>query len=250
MKPLVIANWKMNGALPAIEGFAEQWLSLGELDPAAVTTVLCPPFPYLSAVKSSLPEMELGAQDCSSHDAGAYTGEVGADMAVEVGCDWVILGHSERRQYHGETDALVAEKVARAQAAGLTAIVCVGEHLSQREAGDHEKVVAAQLEGSLDGADPKDLVVAYEPVWAIGTGVSASAEQANEMHRWIRDCLHNKFADDAAQVAVIYGGSVKPDTAGELFACDMINGALVGGASLKAESFHGIAKAAADSGRT
>ena len=247
MTALVLANWKMNGALPAIQQFAEQWAAVDL--PESVTAVICPPHTYLAAVREAMPStVGLCGQDCSAHSAGAYTGEVAADMLVEVGCDWVILGHSERRQYHAETDALVAQKAQAAQAAGLCAVVCVGEQLSEREAGQHHDVVARQVQGSLAGVAANALVIAYEPVWAIGTGRSATPEQAEAMHRWIRECLEAQYGTDATQVAVIYGGSVKPDTAAALFACETIDGALVGGASLEAESFAGIALAAA-SGR-
>ena len=247
MSALVIANWKMNGALSAVEVFAETWGSV--VIPNDVQIVICPPYVYLSAVREAMPrEVQLGAQDCAGHKAGAFTGEVAADMLVESGCAWVIVGHSERRQYHAETDELVAQKAQLAQEAGLCAVVCVGEQLGQREAGEHQQVVAAQLAGSLDGVDLKNLVVAYEPVWAIGTGHSASPQQAEDMHRWIKDCLMKHYGADAQQIPVIYGGSVKPETAAELFACETIDGALVGGASLEATSFADIAQAGA-SGR-
>ena len=242
MSALVIANWKMNGALSAVEVFAETWGSV--VIPNDVQIVICPPYVYLSAVREAMPrEVQLGAQDCAGHKAGAFTGEVAADMLVESGCAWVIVGHSERRQYHAETDELVAQKAQLAQEAGLCAVVCVGEQLGQREAGEHQQVVAAQLAGSLDGVDLKNLVVAYEPVWAIGTGHSASPQQAEDMHRWIKDCLMKHYGADAQQIPVIYGGSVKPETAAELFACETIDGALVGGASLEATSFAEIAQA-------
>lgn len=249
MSALIIANWKMNGALPAIETFADKWQALGADNLAGVQTVICPPFTYLSVLHEALPSVQLGGQDCSSHVAGAYTGEVSADMLAEIGCDWVIVGHSERREYHGESDEMVALKAQRGQSAGLTVVVCVGESLAQREAGKHRAVVAEQMAGSLAGVRPANLVVAYEPVWAIGTGVTASPEQADEMHQCIRQELSTIFGDEAAQIAVIYGGSVKPETAGDLFACDTIDGALVGGASLEAESFYAIAQAAG-AGRT
>jgi len=249
MSALVIANWKMNGTLPAIEEFAEGWRSLDQEALATVTTVICPPFPYLGAFRQALPDMALGGQDCSHQSPGAYTGDVAAEMLVELDCRWVILGHSERREYHGETDVLVAAKACRAIESGLTAIVCVGEKLEQRDAGEHESVVADQLAGSLEGVAADALVIAYEPVWAIGTGRSATPEQAESMHRWIRQCLIERYGKEAEQIAIVYGGSVKPETAGELFTCETIDGALVGGASLKAESFWGIAEAAGASGR-
>lgn len=243
MSAVVIANWKMNGALTGLERFAEQW---GRYNvPEDVQTVICPPFVYLDALRRLMPEtMQLGAQDCSAYASGAYTGDVAADMLVELGCDWVILGHSERREYQGERDELVAAKASQAQTAGLCPVVCVGERLEQREVGDHQAVVAAQLAGSLMGVVPENLVVAYEPIWAIGTGHSATPAQAQEMHEWIRSCLSQQFGAAAEQIAIIYGGSVKPETAGELFACETIDGALVGGASLEAQSFAEIALAA------
>jgi triosephosphate isomerase len=243
MGAVVIANWKMNGALAGLERFAEQW---GEFDiPQNVQTVICPPFVYLDTLRRFMPEtVQLGAQDCSAHSSGAYTGEVAADMLVEVGCDWVILGHSERREYQGECNELVAAKALQAQSAGLCTVVCVGERLGQRETGEQQAVVATQLAGSLVGVAPEGLVVAYEPVWAIGTGRSATPAQAQEMHGWIRSCLVKQYGAAADQIAVIYGGSVKPETAVELFACDTIDGALVGGASLEAQSFAEIALAA------
>ena len=249
MSALVIANWKMNGGLPAIQRFADQWTAGSPANLDDVRTVICPPAPFMPAVASAMPAMELGAQDCSANLPGAFTGEVSADMFAEVGCDWVIVGHSERRQYHGETSELVAEKARRVIDAGMTAVVCVGESLTQREAGEHEAVVTAQVSESLEGVAAAAVVVAYEPVWAIGTGKTATPEQANDMHRVIRTELTRRYGDDADQIAVIYGGSVKPDNAAELFACDMIDGALVGGASLEADSFMAIAQAAS-SGRT
>jgi triosephosphate isomerase (TIM) len=247
MSALVIANWKMNGALSAIETFAEAWASV--VVPDDVHIVICPPYVYLSAVREAMPRgVQLGAQDCAGHKAGAFTGDVAADMLVESGCDWVIVGHSERRQYHAETDEQVAQKARLAQEAGLCAVVCVGEQLAQREAGEHKQVVSGQLVGSLDGVGLENLVVAYEPVWAIGTGHSASPQQAEDMHRWIKDCLMTRYGANAQQIPVIYGGSVKPETAAELFACETIDGALVGGASLEAISFAEIAQAGA-SGR-
>jgi len=247
MSAVVIANWKMNGALTGIELFAQQWQGFDV--PHDVQAVICPPFVYLDALRRLMPKtVQLGAQDCSAHADGAYTGDIAADMLVELGCDWVILGHSERRVYQGEDDALIAAKAVQAQTAGLSAVVCVGEHLEQRQSGEHQAVVAAQLAGSLSGVTPENLVIAYEPVWAIGTGQSATPAQAQAMHRWIRSCLVQHFGAASEQIAVIYGGSVKPETAAELFDCDTIDGALVGGASLEAKSFGEIVLAAA-SGR-
>jgi len=249
MGALVVANWKMNGALPQIESFGERWNALSSQAPVNVTTVVCPPHPYLAAVLTTLSGIDLGGQDCSAHSAGAYTGEVAADMLAEAGCEWVIVGHSERRRDHAETDALIAAKAAAAVTAGLTAIVCVGESLAQREAGEAEAVVAAQLSESLDGLSADGFVVAYEPVWAIGTGVTATPEQAGAMHGMIKDWLIQRFGSAGEHVAVLYGGSVTPETASELFALDTVDGALVGGASLDADSFWAIVSAA-NEGRT
>ena len=241
MKGLVIANWKMNASLAALQAFAEKWQSLPAL--TNVETVICPPGPYLQAAKSAL-VLGLGAQDASAHAAGAYTGEVSAEMLREFGCQWVIVGHSERRAYHGESSGVVAEKALAVISAGLCPVVCVGETLAERDQGRHEEVVAVQLAASLEGVSPESLVVAYEPVWAIGTGVTATAEQADGMHGVIRACLHRMYGSESSGIRVIYGGSVKPGNASELFACENIDGALVGGASLEAESFWKIAQAA------
>jgi len=187
----------------------------------------------------------VGAQDCSAMQSGAYTGDVAAAMLADIGCRWVILGHSERRQYHGESDALVAAKLTAALAAGLQPIVCVGETREQRDAGTAEAVVSAQLAGALKGqSDLHTLVVAYEPVWAIGTGLTASPEQAQDMHAFIRGCLGAIAGVDAALTRIVYGGSVKANNASQLFAQPDIDGALVGGAALIAEDFLAIIHAA------
>ena len=241
MKGLVIANWKMNASLEAVQVFAEKWQQLPAL--TNVETVICPPGPYLQAVKSAM-AVELGAQDASAHVAGAYTGEVSAEMLRELGCQWAIVGHSERRAYHGESSRAVAEKAMAVMSAGLCPVVCVGETLVDRDQGRHEEVVAEQLKASIAGVSPEPLVVAYEPVWAIGTGVTATAGQADGMHGVIRACLNQVYGSESFGIRVIYGGSVKPENAGELFVCENIDGALVGGASLEAESFWKIAQAA------
>ena len=177
--------------------------------------------------------------------AGAYTGEVAAEMLVDSGCRWVILGHSERRQYHGESDDMVAAKVAAALAAGLAPVVCVGETRDEREAGEAQYTVARQLQGALRGqSNTRHLVVAYEPVWAIGTGLTATPQEAQAMHAFIREQLADLKGVDAAATRVLYGGSVKPDNAAELFAETDIDGALVGGASLDAQDFQAIVAAA------
>jgi len=239
---LVMGNWKLNGSLESIDQFAEQWRTKAPSTSAEV--VICAPTPYLLHLHKQLPELGLGAQDCSEHETGAFTGEVSAQMLFEVGCRWVIVGHSERRLYHGETDSVVAAKASAAQRAGLQVVVCCGETLAQREAGAQFAVVEAQLKASLASVAVSNLVVAYEPVWAIGTGVVATPLQAEEMHLAIREWLGELYGTDGRSVPLLYGGSVKAESAGELFACDNIDGALVGGASLEAESLAGIVAAA------
>lgn len=246
MRPaLVIANWKMHGDRAGNSDLVTALLNALGDDHAA--TVLCPPFPYLGQVSDLLQTstLMLGAQDCSHSDAGAYTGEVSPLMLRDCGCQWIILGHSERRQYHQESDALVAAKLGAAQRGGLNPVLCVGETREQRESGEAEKIVSAQLKGALaDLAGLQGLVVAYEPVWAIGTGLTASPAQAQEMHAFIREVLAELDAETAASVQILYGGSVKADNAAALFAQEDIDGALVGGASLDAVAFAEIVGAA------
>ena len=241
---LVVGNWKMHGSRASVAAL------LGELveslaAPTAEVAV-CPSYVHLpQAVElCSGSAVAVGAQDCSHMPSGAYTGDVSAEMLVDTGCRWVILGHSERRQYHVESDELVAAKLAAAVAAGLLPIVCVGETREQRENGEAESVVASQLRGALDGQkDLAGLVIAYEPVWAIGTGLTASPEQAQDMHAFIRACLEGVAGIDAAATRVLYGGSVKAGNAAELFARQDIDGALVGGAALNAGDFLAIISA-------
>jgi len=249
-QPLVVANWKMHGSRAGIEALLDGVLADS---PAVVAAVaVCPSFIHLAQVieRCAGTAVGVGAQDCSDRDEGAYTGDIAASMLADLGCDRVILGHSERRQYHGETDALVAAKLAAAAAAGLGSIVCVGETREQREAGEAEAVVAAQLTGALaEFTGPAELVVAYEPVWAIGTGLTATPEQAQEMHAFIREALAGMPGlagrQQAAATRILYGGSVKAANAAQLFAQPDIDGALVGGASLVAEEFLAIVGAAA-----
>ena len=178
----LIGNWKQHGSRAAIQAFSEQWSF--DANPA-LRIAIAPPFPYLQALIEALPGCELAAQDCSVHAQGAYTGEVSADMLADLGCQFVLVGHSERRQYHDETDELIAEKLAAAQSAGVTPVLCVGEQLPAREAGEHEDVVRAQLRSALATSQP-NLLIAYEPVWAIGTGLTATPDQANDMHAMIK----------------------------------------------------------------
>lgn len=217
--------------------------------PDAVEVVVCPPYPYLAQVKSLGGALGLGAQDLSSRKEGAFTGDVAASMLLDVGCEWVLVGHSERRTLHGEGNELIAEKIAAALEAGLKPILCVGETMAERDGGQAEEVVRSQLDSVvsvLGAAAMADVVVAYEPVWAIGTGRTASPEQAEQMHAFIRDCLSGA-AVAAGGVRILYGGSVTAANASALFAKPNIDGALVGGASLVADSFSSICAAAAAS---
>jgi triosephosphate isomerase len=248
-RPFVAGNWKMNLDRQGCIDLAAEIAALATTDLPADVAV-CPPFLYLDAVRLALGEANvgLGAQNMYHEDGGAFTGEVSANMLIDVGCRYVVLGHSERRHVLGETDTDVALKVSTALAAGLTPIVCVGETLEEREAGRTSDVVATQFRGSmghLSVADMEKVVIAYEPVWAIGTGKVASPAQAEEVHADLRKLLETSYnADLASKVRIQYGGSVKPDNAAELLGQPNIDGALVGGASLQADSFIAIAKAA------
>jgi len=243
---LVVGNWKMHGSRASIDELLGALVSAGAA--SASETAVCPTYVHLAQALALCAgsSIAVGAQDCSHMQSGAYTGEVAATMLAELGCSWVILGHSERRQYHAESDELVAAKLSAAVEAGLHPIVCVGETREQREAGEAQAVVAAQLQGALD-CQPglAALVVAYEPVWAIGTGLTATPEQAQDMHAFIRARLGDIAGVDAAATRLLYGGSVKAGNAAELFAQPDIDGALVGGAALVAADFQAIIDAAA-----
>ena len=213
-----------------------------------VTLIVCPPFTHITSVIESVAgsNVEVGAQDCAAEVKGAYTGEVAASMIAALGCKYVILGHSERRQYYGETSETLNKKLARAYENNLTPIYCVGENLEEREAERHFDVVKAQIEEvvfNLTEEQFKNLVIAYEPVWAIGTGKTATADQAQEIHAYIREVLRSKFGAAAEECPSLYGGSCKPSNAGEIFAKADVDGGLIGGAALKAEDFLGIGKA-------
>ncbi len=257
---LIAGNWKMyttpaearalaEGVVAAVDDAVGDAL---EARAPAVHVAVCPPFVCLPAVAEAVRDtpVRLGAQTMHAADEGAYTGETAAPMLRDVGCRYVILGHSERRQYFGETDAEVNAKVKQAWAHGLTPIVCVGETLQEREGGRAEAVVRAQVEGALDGCDLEDaarLVLAYEPVWAIGTGESATPEQAQAMHAAIRRLLEERFGRALGDgVHLLYGGSMKPHNAAELLGQPDINGGLIGSASLEAASFAAIAEAGAE----
>ena len=246
---LVVGNWKMNTDLDGAVGLAAEVVRRTEPDAGAVGVGVCPPAVWLDAVAERVrgSRVRLGAQNVYPADGGAFTGEVSPPMLRALGVHYVIVGHSERRQVLGESSAFVAEKVGAALGAGLVPILCVGETLENRDAGDAEATVLAQLDASLDGAEPSApdaLVVAYEPVWAIGTGRTASPEQAQEMHAAIRGRLGTRFPNLGGNVALLYGGSVKPSNADALFAQPDLDGALVGGASLEAGSFAAIVAAA------
>jgi len=244
-RPFFAGNWKLNKnlqeALALATGLKRR---LAEEDGADLA--VCPPFVYLADVVDVFRDtnVAVGAQDCYWEESGAFTGEVAPGMLKDIGCDYTIIGHSERRQFFGETDETVNQKIGAALAPGLKPIVCVGESLEQREAGTTNQIVETQLTGGLQGLTADEaarLTLAYEPIWAIGTGRTATPEQANEVHTFIRQWLRDRFDGDAADaIRIQYGGSVKPGNAATLMAQPEIDGALVGGASLDADSFAAI----------
>jgi triosephosphate isomerase len=247
-KPLVAGNWKMNGSLESVQSLLDG-IKGGIAAVQNADVAVCPPYVYLPETEKRLSGTVVGwgGQDLSTETSGAYTGEVAASMLKDFACQYVIVGHSERRTYHQESDELVAKKYAVARAAGLVPILCVGETLEEREQGITEAVVARQLDAviSLEGVEAlNDGVIAYEPVWAIGTGKTATPEQAQDVHAFIRSRVAEKSAEVADGVRILYGGSMKPDNAGELIGKPDIDGGLIGGASLKAEDFLAICTAA------
>jgi triosephosphate isomerase len=246
-RKLVAGNWKMNGSIAANAALLKQIQS--EFNGAECDVAVCVPFPYLAQCQSLLSDSSLclGAQDVSIYECGAYTGEVCAAMLLEFGCRYVIVGHSERRAYFGETDELVAKKALVAIEKGLIPIVCVGETLEQREVGQTREVVLRQIDAVLSvigGDDLAKIVIAYEPVWAIGTGRTATPEMAQEVHALLRKRLQEIYVSAAKEVKILYGGSMKPDNAQALLAMVDIDGGLIGGASLKAQDFLSIVHAA------
>jgi triosephosphate isomerase len=246
---LIAGNWKMNTDLAEAVRLASEVARATSDAGDGVAVAICPPFISLEAAAEIVRDtpVRLGAQNMHAEESGAFTGEVSAPMLASVGCDYVILGHSERRQLFGETDEGVNQKVKAALKHGLVPIVCVGETLDQREAGDEETVVGRQLDAALDGVSldaASDLVIAYEPVWAIGTGKTASPEQAQAMHHFIRERLASSHGATGREVEILYGGSMKPNNAADLLAQPDIDGGLIGGASLDAESFAAIVDAA------
>ncbi|MDX1453860.1 MAG: triose-phosphate isomerase [Gammaproteobacteria bacterium] len=247
-QPLVAGNWKMNGSREMTAELLES-LARGLEDGSAAEVLVCPPFVYLADAQRAVrgTGMKLGSQSVCAEEKGAFTGEVAAEMLLDFDCEYVIVGHSERRSVYGEDNALVARKFMAALKAGLKPIVCVGETLEQRESGDTDTVIAEQIAAVLDAAGVSafaNAVIAYEPVWAIGTGKTASPEEAQAVHKNIRDIIASEDATIAGSLRILYGGSVKASNAAELFAMPDIDGGLIGGASLEAEQFLSIAQAA------
>jgi triosephosphate isomerase len=243
IRPLIAGNWKMNGLKSSIVEFDAMLAGASALA-AKADLLVCPPATLICgfADKARGSKLVVGAQDCHPKASGAHTGDISAEMLADAGARAVIVGHSERRADHGESDALVRQKAEAARRAGLPAIVCIGETREQRDAGQTLDICGGQLKGSLpDGSTGANMVVAYEPVWAIGTGLTPTAKDVEEVHRFIRGVLAVQFADEGAKIRILYGGSVKPSNAAELMAVANVNGALVGGASLKAADFLAIA---------
>ncbi|MDX1575018.1 MAG: triose-phosphate isomerase [Kiloniellales bacterium] len=250
-RKLIAGNWKMNGLVASGRGLARDLVGLLADEAPACDFLVCPPFHLLLAVGEDLAgsPVQLGAQDCHTAEKGAHTGDVSAAMLADAGCSHVIVGHSERRADHGESDSLVRAKAEAALAAGLIPIVCIGETEAERQAGEALAVVGAQLAGSVPevkGGAESEIVVAYEPVWAIGSGRTPTPEDVGEVHGHIRALLCDRFGEDrGAAVRILYGGSVKAANAGELLAIGHVDGALVGGASLDANEFRAIGAACA-----
>ncbi|MCC8112962.1 MAG: triose-phosphate isomerase [Bacteroidales bacterium] len=248
-KNIVAGNWKMNTTVPEGVALAKEVNQCLEGFKANCEVIICVPFTHLVPVCAVIDQQKLGlgAENCADHKSGAYTGEVSAPMVASTGATYVILGHSERRQYYGETAETLREKVALALASNLQPIFCIGEVLEEREKGTHFDVVRKQIIDGLFNLSAEDfgkVILAYEPVWAIGTGKTATADQAEEMHAFIRQCVADRYGKEVAEnTSILYGGSCKPSNAAELFAKPDVDGGLIGGASLKAADFIGIVKA-------
>ena len=244
IRPLIAGNWKMNGLHSSMSEF-EAMLAGARKVVGKADLLVCPPATLIDAFAAKLAGskgVEIGGQDCHPKASGAHTGDISAEMLADAGATAVIVGHSERRADHGESDALVRQKAEAAWRAGLVAIVCIGETRSQRDAGQTLDICRGQLGGSLpDGARADNLVVAYEPVWAIGTGLTPTAKDVEQIHQLIREILGARFSGEGAGTRILYGGSVKPSNARELMGIANVNGALIGGASLKATDFLAIA---------
>ncbi len=247
-RPIVAANWKLNGNRSMVSSLVAA-VNKHAASAVSADVVICPPFPYLVESRALIDQGNayLGAQNAAKETNGAYTGEVSAEMLAEIGCRFVIIGHSERRQYYGESDSIVAEKFVRVQEAGLIPIVCVGESLQQREQGKMEQTIISQIQAVIAKAGISNFnnaVVAYEPIWAIGTGETATPDQAQQVHALIRGEVAQQSESIASELRILYGGSVKADNAAELFAQTDIDGGLIGGASLDAAQFNAIVSAA------
>jgi triosephosphate isomerase len=244
IRPLIAGNWKMNGLKASVSELQAMIEGAGKITGKA-DLLICPPATLVAAFAAktgSSKAIAIGAQDCHPKPSGAHTGDLSAEMLADAGAAAIIVGHSERRADHGESDALVRQKAEAAWRAGLVAIVCIGETQAHRDAGQTLHICGGQLSGSLpDGATAANLVVAYEPVWAIGTGLTPTAGDVEQVHKFIRDTLTARFKSEGTKIRILYGGSVKPSNATELMAVPNVNGALVGGASLKAADFLAIA---------
>lgn len=248
MKKLIAGNWKMNGSQERAGDLLRLIAKGLEADRSVLArcdVAVFPPSLYVAqAVKDVGEYVLVGAQDCSVYGSGAYTGEISAPMIADCGAKYVLVGHSERRQYHGETDEIVAQKAKAAHKAGLVAVICIGETEQERQIGAEQEVVGRQIEqGIPEGTTAQNTVIAYEPVWAIGTGKTATPEDVALMHSFIREKLGERL-EDSQEMRILYGGSMKPDNAAQLLATPHVDGGLIGGASLEAESFLAIAKAA------
>src|SRR6186713_628367 len=245
IRPLIAGNWKMNGLKSSQAEFDAMREGAASVS-AKADLLVCPPASLIAgfAERAKGSKIAVGAQDCHPKASGAHTGDISAEMLADAGATSIIVGHSERRADHGESDVLVRQKAQAAWRAGLVAIVCIGETRAQRDASQTLDVCGTQLKGSLpDGATAANLVVAYEPVWAIGTGLTPTTEDVEQVHRFIRSVLTSRFKVEGSKIRILYGGSVKPSNAAELMAVADVNGALVGGASLKATDFLAIAEA-------
>ncbi|MCL4456222.1 MAG: triose-phosphate isomerase [Nitrospirae bacterium] len=242
-KPFIAANWKMNKTIGETKSFLDEFIPLVK-DANDVDIIIAPPFTSLGIASAMLKDtnIQLSAQDIFYEEKGAFTGEVSPVMLADAGCEHVIIGHSERRQYFHETDEIVNKKIKAAKKHGLDVIFCIGESLEERESGKTLDVLKREVENGLKDVPADGIVVAYEPIWAIGTGKTATIEQAQEAHKYIRERLSSLYGNKANEIRILYGGSVTPDNVDSLMACEDVDGALVGGASLKPDSFSRIVK--------
>ena len=251
MRNIVAGNWKSNKSINESREWMNEMSEVASKLPSNVRVMVAPPAPFLAALSDCKPDsVILASQNVSATGTGAYTGEYTAEMLLSCGVDFALIGHSERREYYSDTNEVVVEKISRCLEAGLGIVLCCGEPLEIRDAGTHQEMIADQLDSALseiDDVDPAKFVIAYEPIWAIGTGRTASAEQAGEMHTFIRTWLSNKFgAERSEQLSILYGGSCKPSNATELFANKDVDGGLIGGASLNTSDFCQIIQAAGE----